>query len=98
MDRVEVGIFAAERKDVLAERADREARSYILSEADDLQDDALGIKITDKEKREEALARARQLRSEQEDDTTILGRAFVRDADKANAFSKHSRYTTPIER
>jgi hypothetical protein len=38
------------------------------------------------------------MRSEQEDETATLGRTFVRDADKANAFSKLSRYEAPIER
>ena len=99
MGRVEVGIFAAERNEVLAERADREVSSYILSDADELVGNVQGLEITDKEKREEALAKARQLRSAQEeDDTTILGRTFVRDADKANAFSKQSRYATAISR
>jgi hypothetical protein len=38
------------------------------------------------------------MRSEQEDETATLGRTFVRDADKANAFSKLSRYEAAIER
>jgi hypothetical protein len=38
------------------------------------------------------------MRSEQEDETATLGRTFVRDADKANAFSKLSRYEATIER
>ena len=38
------------------------------------------------------------MRSEQESEIVTLGRAFVRDADKANAFSKLSRYESAIER
>jgi hypothetical protein len=38
------------------------------------------------------------MRNEQEDETATLGRTFARDADKANAFSKLSRYETTIER
>ena len=38
------------------------------------------------------------MRSEQEDETATLGRTFVRDADKANAFSKLSSYEAAIER
>ena len=38
------------------------------------------------------------MRSAQEAETVTLGRTFVRDADKANAFSKLSRYETAIER
>ena len=45
-----------------------------------------------------ALSRARRMRCEQEDETAPLGRTFARDADKANAFSKLSRYETSIER
>ena len=44
------------------------------------------------------LSRARRMRSEQEDETATLGRTFARDADRANAFSKLSRYETAIER
>ncbi|MDQ3521931.1 MAG: hypothetical protein M3434_06310 [Gemmatimonadota bacterium] len=42
--------------------------------------------------------RAWRMRSEQEDETATLGRTFARDADKANAFSKLSRYETAVER
>jgi hypothetical protein len=38
------------------------------------------------------------MRSEQEDETATLGRTFARDADRANAFTKLSRYETAIER
>jgi hypothetical protein len=38
------------------------------------------------------------MRSEQWDETTILGRIFIRDANNGNAFSKLSRYETGIER
>jgi len=47
---------------------------------------------------EKALDKAYRMRSEQEDETATLGRTFARDADKANAFSKLSRYETAIER
>ena len=59
---------------------------------------ASDTEITDKEKHEEALSRARRMRSEQEAETVTLGRTFARDADKGNAFSKLSRYETAIER
>ncbi len=35
---------------------------------------------------------------QEEAETATLGRTFIRDADKANAFSKLSRYETTIER
>jgi hypothetical protein len=55
-------------------------------------------RIVDPNRYEEALSRAWQLRREQEDETATLGRTFARDADRANAFSKLSRYETAIER
>jgi hypothetical protein len=97
LGRVETGIFAWERYEELAARAEREARKYESWSADDMID-ILTTRITDEEKHEEALERARQMRSKQEADTITLGRTFARDADGANAFSKLSRYETAIER
>ena len=95
LGRVETGIFVWEHHEELAERAEREAREY--EEADE---GFFGpeIVITDHEKHEEAMSRARSIRSAQEDETATLGRTFARDADGANAFSKLSRYETAIER
>src|SRR5215207_219702 len=101
LGRVETGIFAWERSEELAERAEREAQGYVLErETDDITAlmKAASITITDEKKHEEALQRARRMRGEQEDETATLGRTFVRDADRANAFSKLSRYEATIER
>jgi hypothetical protein len=38
------------------------------------------------------------MKANRDAETTTLGRTFIRDADKANAFSKLSRYETAIER
>ena len=38
------------------------------------------------------------MRLEQDNETATLGRTFERDAERANAFTKLSRYETPIER
>ncbi len=97
LGRVEAGIFAWERFEELAERAEREAKEY---EEDGIEwlIEALNTPITDEEKHEEALSRARRMRDEQEAETATLGRTFARDADRANAFSKLSRYETAIER
>ena len=38
------------------------------------------------------------MKAKQDTETAMLGRTFIRDADKANAFSKLSRYETAIER
>jgi hypothetical protein len=96
LGRVETGIFVWEHHEEFAERAEREARRY-----EALANDLIfgpDIEITDEAKHEEAMSRARRIRSEQEDDTATLGRTFARDADRANAFSKLSRYETAIER
>jgi hypothetical protein len=111
LSRVETGIFAYEFYGQLAESAEKEVRSYVSytpalladkSYIDNLissgQIDMEKTTITDKEKHEKALAKARKLRSEQDAEIATLGRTFVRDADKANAFSKLSRYETAIER
>ena len=97
LGRVEAGIFAWELYQELAERAEREARDYESSSLEELVA-ASDTQITDKKKHEEALSRARRMRSEQEAETVTLGRTFARDADRANAFSKLSRYETAIER
>src|SRR5215213_3742668 len=95
--RIEAGIFAWERSEELAERAEREAQGYESDEAEDIGR-ILNITITDEKKHKEALSRARRMRSEQEDETATIGRTFARDADRANAFTKLSRYETAIER
>jgi hypothetical protein len=98
LGRVEAGIFAWERLEELAERAEREAREYERST--DIGENLSGpwITVTDEKKHEQALSRAQQMRSGQEDETATLGRTFARDATGANAFSKLSRYEITIER
>jgi hypothetical protein len=98
LGRVEAGIFAWERLEELAERAEREASEYERST--DIGENLSGplITITDESKHEEALSRVQQMRSGQEAEAATLGRTFARDANGANAFSKLSRYETTIER
>jgi hypothetical protein len=67
-----------------------------LSELDELVAATTSPTITDKNKHEEALSRAQQMRSEQNSEIVTLGMAFVRDAEKGNAFSKLSRYETAL--
>jgi hypothetical protein len=59
---VEAGIFAWERLEEQAERAEREAKEY---EEDDTEwlIEALNTTITDEKKHEEALSRARRMRT-----------------------------------
>jgi hypothetical protein len=91
--RVEAGIFTWQLYGELTERAQNEAQTYEWSLLD-----ALGStdEITDKQKHEEALAKAQEMKSKQDAETATLGRTFMRDADQANAFSKLSRYETGI--
>ncbi len=93
LSRVEAGIFAWERFEELAERADQ----YEQGSFDTLYY-AMRTREEDYEQHQEAHFRAHRMRSEQEDETATLGRTLARDADRANAFSKLSRYETVIER
>ena len=96
LGRVEAGIFFWERNEESAERAEREAQSYVLELPETFG--PRDTTIVDEGKYREALTRAWRLRNEQESETAMLGRTFARDADRANAFSKLSRYETAIER
>jgi hypothetical protein len=97
--RVEAGIYVWEHYEEIAERAEREAKSYEKKYyRSGLWDRDPELEISDEKRHEEALSSARQMRKEQEDQNATLGRTFARDADGANAFSKLSRYETAIER
>jgi hypothetical protein len=99
--RVESGIFAWGLYEEQAERAEQQARKYESTSLANMiatLSDVTDSDVTDKEKHEEALSKARQLRSEQESESARLGQTFARDADKTNAFSKLARYETTIDR
>ena len=101
LGRVEAGIFAFELYAELAERARQEAHTYTRTERFDDDIRAMyGPKtvITDEQKHREATDKALKLESIRDAETATLGQTFVRDANKANAFSKLSRYETTIER
>jgi len=75
------------------------ARSYERSIPEDAWEERLKRPIImDEQKYEEALSRAEEMEVKQLEEPALLGRTFIRDADKANAFSKLSRYETTIER
>ena len=95
LSRVEAGIFAWEFYDELADRADREARDQGTLLMDMLM--ASDTSVSETHRRRDALARAGKMRAKRDAEASI-GRTFIRDADKANAFSKLSRYETTIER
>jgi hypothetical protein len=96
LGRVEAGIFSWELYGELAEQAQQEARSYESNILVDMSDPL--DTVTDEQKHQKALSKAQEMKVKQEDETARLGRTFIRDADKANAFSKLSRYETTIER
>lgn len=97
--RVEAGIFAWEFYGELAERAKQEAHSHEKTGIDQLlEKTGLPSVILDEQKHQEALAEANEMEARRNAETTTLGRTFIRDADKTNAFSKLSRYETAIER
>ena len=100
LGRVEAGIFAFELYAELAERAQQEASTYTRFEnpADDPDIYLPSTIITDEQKHREAMDKVRKFESVRDAETATLGQTFVRDANKANAFSKLSRYETTIER
>ncbi len=93
--RVEASIFAWEHYTELLERNRQQARNYVRSQSQEDLYDYIGTsresEIKDKEKLREVLGQAEELLRMQHADNTTLGRTFIRDADKANAFSKLSR-------
>jgi hypothetical protein len=95
LGRVEAGIFAWELYGELAQRAQQEARRQERTFLDLIGEDK---EILDEQKHQEALSQAKEMKAKRDAETTTLGRTFIRDADKANAFSKLSRYETAIER
>ena len=102
LGRVEAGIFAWELYGEWAMRARQEAGSYTKQEGgyEEIFPDPFPrtTRITDQEKHQEAISRAREMEAKRKAETATLGRTFIRDADGANAFSKLSRYETAIER
>jgi hypothetical protein len=100
LGRVEAGIFTWQLYGELLERAQGEAEVYERSHVQDFVEDRYGpsTRITDEQKHQEALSKAQEMKAKQDAETSTLGRSFIRDADKANAFSKLSRYETTIER
>jgi hypothetical protein len=102
LGRVEAGMFAWGLYGEWAMRAHQEASSYTkqVGGLRDLDPDPFQptTKITDQEKYQEAVSKAREMDAKQKAETATLGRTFIRDADGANAFSKLSRYETTIER
>ncbi len=96
--RVETDMFARQLYEDMRERAESEAKSYEGGDADltDIIESTTTIK--DEQKHQEALSRAQEMQAKLDAETTALGRAFMRDANEANAFSKLSRYEVALAR
>jgi hypothetical protein len=95
LGRVEAGIFVRELHGEMADRARKEADTYTSGPMDFVR--TMDTTITDEDKYRAALSKAKEMEAMQDSETATLGQTFVRDADKANAFSKLSRYETTIE-
>jgi len=96
LGRVEAGIFARELYGEMADRARKEADTYTRDFMDFVR--TADTTITDEDEHREALSKAEEMEAMQDAETATLGQTFIRDANKANAFSKLSRYETTIER
>ncbi len=96
--RIEAGIFSWQLYGELQERAQIEAKSYERGIFEEIAEEMQDTTITDEQKHQAALLKAQEMKAKQDAETTALGRAFVRDADEANAFSKLSRYEAMLER
>jgi hypothetical protein len=104
---VEAGIFAWELYGELAKRARQEADKYSRTETEvwiggykdgGEIETVTKTNITDEQKHQEAVKAAREMESVRNAELATLGHSFIQDANKANAFSKLSRYETAIWR
>ena len=99
LERVEAGIFTWEHYGELSERAQQETSSLVQAYQNPFRAASEPTTVTDPQKYKEAFFRVRGMRIKREGaESAALGRPCIWDADKANAFSKPSRYQTAIER
>ena len=94
--RVETDMFARQLYEDMREQAESEAKSYEGGDLNDLIESNTTIK--DEQKHQEAISRAQEMQAKLDAETTALGRAFMRDANGANAFPKLSRYEVALVR
>jgi hypothetical protein len=96
---VEAGIFAWDLCGEPTERAQHEASSLIKIYKHLVSDAVAQQPIRmNPQKHEEATFKAQEMKIKQEDaENATLGQTFIRETDKANAFSKLSRCETAIE-
>jgi hypothetical protein len=98
LGRVEAGIFTSELYGELTTRAYNQANTYVRPELQDLLESIEKSTITDEQKHKGAISNAEQLEAIRDSETGMLGQSFIQDANKANAFSKLSRYEATLER
>ncbi len=99
LNRVEAGLFAWDRRrDEAAEERNREVSSIIDTLFPSSAEPPPPEAPEHLPEHPEVLSEAERAKSRQEDETVSLGRTFIQDAHKANAFSKLSRYETAIDR
>ena len=100
LGRVEAGMFTWEHYEELSQQAQQEARSYEqyakLTEL--LRQLNWEIPDEGKQKHQEALSRAQEMKGRARHTNCLAWQNLIRGTDKANAFSKLSRYETAIER
>ena len=100
LGRVEAGMFTWEHYEELSQQAQQEARSYEqyakLTEL--LRQLNWEIPDEGKQKHQEALSRAQAMKGQARHTNCLAWQNLIRGTDKANAFSKLSRYETAIER
>jgi len=92
---VEVGIFSWKQSSILADRAEREARTYESNPLTAFSEEPDRPSITDPQKHQQARAAAEQMRARCNEQTATIGLTFIR---AASAFTTLSRYEATIER
>ena len=101
LSQVEAGIFAWEHYEELVERTFREIRMRDRNYLRELHKEQVGSRnlyIEDRAEIAKFMDRVVSLWERQDAETATVSRAFIRDADKANTFSKLSRYETTMVR
>lgn len=96
LGRVEAGIFASNQYSILAKRAAREADTCKFESLHAMVE--AGHTITDRERYEQAMARAEHMTALGEEDSPTIGLTFIRGSSGADVFSKFQRYEATIER
>lgn len=97
LGRVEAGIFASNQCTILAERAAGEAHACKVEPLHAMMETGQHT-ITDRERYDQAMTRAKHMTALGEEDSPTIGLTFIRGSSGADAFSKLSRYEATIER